>query len=206
MAEDLTLPQLMCVRTRFTALDDEGAMTGTPYVTAALISLKATPNVTEGDKIEEKSAAGSVCASYQAPNTTNWYDVELQVCTPDPRLRAMLTGGTVLSDPPRSGYAAPALGAVDIATAPAISIEAWALRVNSGSPDTDSPYAWIALPKVTSIVDTGGLELSNTAQKPTFSAKAYENSAWGSVDYPVAYDRVWQWIACTAADVPTATV
>lgn len=200
------LPQVHACAMRVTDLDTNGVPLPGPdhiYVTDALTTLTFTPEIADGDEIEEKNACGAICVSYVGDPSFKFLGIELELCTPDPYLEAMLGRGNVLEVPGRpAGYAYPPLGELSSAVlGGAVSIELWAKRVLDGELDPDYPYAWWAIPKITKL-RPAGREFAAAAQKPTFSGNAYENTNWfdGPLnDWPTSSDRVAQW-------VPTATL
>ena len=202
MADDC-LPQVQACAIRVADLDTNGVPLPGPdhlYVSDALTTLTLDPEIKEGDEIEESNACGTICVSYQGDPSLKWLNFELELCTADPYLEAMLSRGTVLdlgAGVP-AGFAYPAIGPIKSA---GISIELWAKRINNGDMDPDYPYAWWAIPKVVQL-RPGSREFANAAQKPSFTGRALENVNWfdGPLNnWPAASDRTAQW-------VPTSTI
>jgi hypothetical protein len=206
MAND-ALPQVQAFRTRITKLDTNGVPTpgaNNMYVTSALITLTTTPVYVDGDEFEEKNGGGTICVSFKGDDTFKRLDWELTVCTPDPYLLEMLTGGAVLTDGDAVGFAYPNLGPI---TPTPISIEMWTKRVNEGVLDPAFPYAWWVLPWSTSM-RFGNKTFGNNALLPVIQGRAFENDNWydgPTNDWPVASTAPLQYIPCTAADVPEVT-
>lgn len=202
------LPQVQAFRTRITKLDTNGVPTpgaNNVYVTSALITLTTTPVYVDGQDFQELNGEGVVCVNFQGPDTFRRIDWEITVCTPDAYLLEMLSTGTTLIDGDAIGFAYPALG--QMSTTEAISIEVWTKRIDEGVLDTEFPYAWWVLPKSTSM-RIGAKTFGNNAILPVVSGKAFENDNWydgPTNDWPVASDKVLQYIPCTLADVPAIT-
>lgn len=116
------------------------------YVQKAFMSFQFTPEYEEGDEITEKNADGSLCYSAQDRDTLKRVSLSLSICSPDPELTEILSGGTILvdgTDQSVVGYAAPLAG--EIATPNGVAIEAWS-RANGadGKPMAKNPfYHWV---------------------------------------------------------------
>lgn len=194
------LPQVQAVAMRVTALDISGVPlpgTDTMIISNALTSLAVSPVYTDGDEIEEKGANGGVCVNYRSADTFKRLDVTITLCTPDPYLEAALSGGDVLEAGGLVGFASPPLG---IVTGNGVSIELWALRIDNGALDVDSPYAWYVYPRVQNL-RLGDFTHQNGAILPVFSGQAVENPNWydgPGNDWPATSDRVSQWIETSA--------
>jgi hypothetical protein len=206
MANDAK-PQVQAFRTRITKLDDNGVPTpgaSKVYVTGALTALTTNPVYVDGDEFEEKNGGGEICVSFKGPDTFKRIDWELTICTPDPYLLEMLSGGDVLTDGAAVGFAYPALGPMDPTP---ISIELWTKRVDEGVIDSALPYAWWVLPWCDSM-RLGSKTFGNNAILPAISGRAFENDNWfdgPTNNWDPNSDRVLQYIPCTAADLPAVT-
>lgn len=204
MAENPCLPQVHGIRMRVAILALDGAPApgvDNMYVSRAFTSIEAAPTYTDGNEIDEPAADGVSCVNYKSADTFKRLQLTISLCTPDPFLQAMLSGGTALTgfDGDRVGYSAPALGEVD--STKIVSVEAWARRVLNGTLDADSPYAHHAYPKVTNL-RLGNWTHNNGALLPSFVGQGYENPNWAdgpANDWLATSDRVHQW-------VPTATL
>jgi hypothetical protein len=200
--------QVQAIRMRVTKLDSNGVPTPGAqkmYVTSALVVATLTPVYEDGTSIEEMNGEGVLCVTYYGPSSFKRVDVSLQICTPDPELLEMLTGGTRLTDDPSGavGYAVPAIGVVEPTP---VSVEIWAKRVEDGQLVDVNPYSWWVLPRVRNL-RLEEAELGNSAFMPTVTGQAFENANWydGPLnDWPVASDRAMQWMPCGAAQVPSA--
>jgi len=76
------------VSIRVTRLDAAGNLLNGPgdsYTTSAFMRVSFTPEYEEGDEITEKSANGTVCVTYKAPDTLKRITMELAIC--EPKLR-----------------------------------------------------------------------------------------------------------------------
>lgn len=206
MANDAK-PQVQAFRTRITKLDANGVPTpgaSKVYVSSALVTLTTNPVYVDGDEFEDKNGEGLICVSYKGPDTFKRVDWEMTVCTPDPYLLEMLSGGSVLTDGAAVGFAYPALG---IMAPTPISIEVWTKRVDDGVLDPALPYAWWVLPWVDSM-RLGSKTFGNNSIQPTVSGRAFENANWfdgPTNNWDPASDRVLQYIPCSASDVPAVT-
>jgi len=206
MANDAK-PQVQAFRTRITKLDANGVPTPGPetvYVTGALTTLTTNPVYVDGDEFEEKNGGGEICVSYKGPDTFKRIDWELTICTPDPYLLEMVSGGKVLDDGDAVGFAYPALGPM---TPTPISIEVWTKRVDDGVLDPNLPYAWWVLPWSDSM-RLGSKTFGNNAILPTISGRAFENQNWfdgPTNNWPTTSDRVLQYMPCSEDDVPPVT-
>lgn len=206
MANDC-LPQIHACRLRVTRLDAAGAPVpgaSNGYVSDALATMTFAWETEEGEEIVEKNACGDIVVNYKAPDSLKRGTVTLSLLTPDPELSELLSGGTVLTDTAAVGYAAPAIGPM---TEDKVSVELWTKRINAGVLDATFPYARWAYPLLTK-VRPGDHEHAQSNLGMTFTAEAHENASWGNGgfnDWPVASDRVWQWIPVDAADLPEVT-
>jgi len=74
------------VSIRVTRLDAAGNLLNGPgdsYTTSAFMRVSFTPEYEEGDEITEKSANGTVCVTYKAPDTLKRITMELAICEPE---------------------------------------------------------------------------------------------------------------------------
>lgn len=199
-------PQVNACVIRVTRLEADGspdAGASNAYVSDALVTMTVTPEIEEGEEFIQKNGCGIPCVNYKAPDTIKRLTVELTLCTPDPRLHEILSGGTVLTDGEAIGWAMPALAA-EIAPN-GVSIELWAERVgDDGQPDPDFPYAWWLFPRVK--LTPGARTFEFGPLSSPFTGTGYENPQYldGSEgDWPVASDKAMQWIPTDT--IPTAS-
>lgn len=190
------LAQVQACRLRIAKLDANGVPhpgAGSMVTTKSLSRLTLTAVYTDGDEIEEKNACGEVEAGLKANDTFKRVDFELELLKHDPYLLALLSGGDVLTDGDAVGFAYPPLGLVE---GDLVSVEVWAKRVNQSTTDQDFPYAWWSVPLIKNL-RIGDRVFENAVAKPVLTGQAYENANWydGPLnDWPVASDRVAQWI------------
>lgn len=195
MANNDCIPQIQACAIRVAVLDSNGVPhpgANSLYVSDALTELTLTPNYTDGETIEQRNACGGLCISYRSPDTLNWLDVSLTICSQDPYLVQMLGGGTVLTSTGLHGYAFPDIGVI---TGNGVSIELWAKRIDGADVHADYPYAWWALPKVRNLRH-GVRTFNNGSQLPVFSGQAVENANWfngPANDWPSASSQAAQW-------------
>lgn len=172
------------------------------YVSDALIRLVMTPVFETGDEFTVKSACGDVCLNFKDQDRFKRVDLTVEICTPDPELSELLSGGTVLTDGAAVGYAAPEVGVAP--TPNGASIEVWTKRVDvDGAIDATFPYAWWVLPRTYLRPDARTFE--NGPLNNVFSGYGIENSNWfdgPANDWPVSSERVYQWIPTDS--LPTA--
>ena len=110
------------VSIRVTRLDAAGNLLNNPgdsYTTSAFMRVSFTPEYEEGDEITEKSANGTICVSYKAPDKLKRVTMVLAICEPDAELTQLMSGGLLLrknvgsfATPDRKsiGWAAPGIG------------------------------------------------------------------------------------------------
>lgn len=201
------LPQVQAFRMRVTKLNANGVPSNganMSYVSSALVVMSTSPVYVDGEDFQEKNGEGVVCVDFQGPATFRRVDFEITLCTPDPYLMEMLSGGVALTSGAAVGFGYPALGVIDPTN---VSIELWTKRVNEGNLDDTYPYGWWVLPRCKDM-RIGQKQFGNNAVKPVISGKATENANWfdGPLNnWPVASDRVVQYLPCAASKVPTAS-
>lgn len=196
MAEQPALPQVHGLRMRVANLDQNGVPTPGAdqlYISDAFTKVSIDPRYTDGGEIEQKNAQGVTCLHYKSSDTFKGLDIEIELCTVDPYLLAQLTGGAVLTDGSRTGFAAPALGAVG---GDGVSIEVWTRRVDDGEEDVDSPWGWWVYPRVKNL-RLGSFSHEDNPLNPTVVGQCYENPNWydGPLnDWAPASDKVYQYL------------
>lgn len=134
------------VAIRVTRLDAAGNLlngAGDSYTTSAFLRASFTPEYEEGDEIVEKSADGTICVSYKAPDTLKRITMEIAICEPDPELTALMSGGLLLRknfgsfaspDNKSVGWASPALVTTPPVTVCRLRFGPLLSRTASGTP------------------------------------------------------------------------
>jgi hypothetical protein len=162
---------------RATRLRTDGTiLTGYPVLTTkGFITASFSPQFEDGDEINEKAADGSVCVSWKADDTFTRLDFSLSLCTPDPEVSALLTGGAVIKDSGGSviGYTSVAVGT---ALNTPVALEVWSIANVGGKPAYDQPYWHWAFPFV-KLRYEGDREFTNGMLANEFSGQALGNTA-----------------------------
>lgn len=204
MAEDC-LPQVQACAIRVAVLDASGVPrpgAENLYTSSAFTEVTWNPNVKDAAEIEEENACGDLCVSFRGDDSIKWWDWGITLCSADPYLEAIFSGGSVLDMTAElgagapSGYAAPPIGVIQ---SERISVELWAKRVLDGDLDPDFPYAWWAFPKVANL-RPGDRTFGSGNQTPEFTGRSLENPNWfdGPLnDWPASSDRSAQWVPAT---------
>lgn len=152
---DFTFGSRQILRFRVALLDstgapDPGASNG--YVTGNPVSLVATPNVETGDEFTLKNGNGSICQYHKACDKIKRVDPVVNLCSMDPQLIALMTGGTILdSSDGNIGVMLPGLS--DACPAP-VCVEWWTVAQDGANQAVLSGsvlYIHFVIPKVTFI-------------------------------------------------------
>jgi hypothetical protein len=201
------------VAIRVTRLDASGALLTNPgdsYTTSAFLRASFTPEYEEGDEIVEKSADGTVCVSYKAPDTLKRITMELAICEPDPELTALLSGGLLLRKnfgtlgAPNNqsvGWSAPAVG--DDPAGNGVALEVWSFAVKDGKRAATLPYFYWVFPYV-KLRQSGDRVIENGLLANTFEGYGLGNSLFstgpdGRWEYPVATERPYSYARASYA-------
>jgi hypothetical protein len=191
------------VALRVTRLDAAGNMlngAGDSYTTTAFLRASFTPEYEEGDEITEKSADGTICVSYKAPDTLKRITMEIAICEPDPELTALMSGGLLLrknfgtfASPTNQsiGWAAPGVG--DDPAGNGVAIEVWSFAVKNGKRASTLPYFYWVFPYA-KLRQSGDRVLENGLLSNTFEGYGLGNGTFGSGldgrwEFPVATER-----------------
>ena len=189
------------VAIRVTRLDASGNLLTEPgdsYTTSAFLRASFTPEYEEGDEIVEKSADGTVCVSYKAPDTLKLITMELAICEPDPELTALLSGGLLLRknfgtfaspDNESIGWSAPAVG--DDPAGNGVAIEVWSFAVKDGKRATTNPYFYWVFPYA-KLRQSGDRVIENGLLANTF-----EGYGLGNVNFDTGLDGRWEFPIAT---------
>lgn len=200
---------------RVTRLDAAGNLLNEPgdsYTTSAFMRISFTPEYEEGDEITEKSANGSICVSYKAPDTLKRITMELAICEPDPELTALISGGLLLRKDlgvggnvqNRSiGWAAPGIG--DDPAGNGVAIEAWSFAVKDGKRAAILPYFHWVFPYAR-LRQSGDRVIENGMLATTFEGHGLGNDKFGTGlderwEFPIASERPYSY--ARAAWAPT---
>jgi hypothetical protein len=191
------------VAIRVTRLNAAGIMLNGPgdsYTTSAFLRASFTPEYEEGDEIVEKSADGTICVSYKAPDTLKRITMEIAICEPDPELTALMSGGLLLrknfgtfASPVNQsiGWAAPNVG--DDPAGNGVAIEVWSFAVKDGKRASTLPYFYWVFPYC-KLRQSGDRVIENGLLANTFEGYGLGNVFFGSGlderwEYPIATER-----------------
>ena len=191
------------VAIRVTRLDAAGNLLNEPgdsYTTSAFLRASFTPEYEEGDEITEKSADGTICVSYKAPDTLKRITMEIAICEPDPELTALMSGGLLLrknygsfASPNNQsiGWAAPNVG--DDPAGNGVAIEVWSFAVKDGKRASTNPYFYWVFPYA-KLRQSGDRVIENGLLANTFEGYGLGNVTFaGGLDdrweYPIATER-----------------
>ena len=195
------------VAIRVTRLDASGNLLTDPgdsYTTSAFLRASFTPEYEEGDEVVEKSANGTVCVSYKAPDTLKRITMELAICEPDTELSQLLSGGLLLrknlgsyASPNNTsiGWAAPAVG--DDPAGNGVALEVWSFAVKDGKRATTRPYFHWVFPYV-KLRQSGDRVIENGLLANTFEGYGLGNEFFdagpdGRWEFPVAAERPYSY-------------
>lgn len=189
------------VSIRVTRLDAAGNLlngAGDSYTTSAFMRVSFTPEYEEGDEIVEKSADGTICVSYKAPDTMKRITMELAICEPDAELSALISGGLLLrknfgsfaaQDNQSVGWAAPSVG--DDPTGNGVALEVWSFAVKDGRRAATLPYFHWVFPYAR-LRQSGDRVIENGMLATTFEGWGLGNNLFAD-----GLDGRWEWPAST---------
>jgi hypothetical protein len=177
---------------------------GDSYTTSAFLRTSFTPEYEEGDEIVEKSADGTVCVSYKAPDTLKRITMELAICEPDTELSQLISGGLLLrknfgsfASPQNKsvGWAAPSVG--DDPSGNGVALEVWSFAVADGRRAATNPYFHWVFPYA-KLRQSGDRVIENGMLATTFEGYGLGNVTFGSGldgrwEYPVASERSYSY-------------
>ena len=202
------------VSIRVTRLDAAGNLLNGPgdsYTTSAFMRVSFTPEYEEGDEITEKSANGTVCVTYKAPDTLKRITMELAICEPDPEMSSLLSGGLLLRKNVDGvvksvGWAAPGVG--DDPAGNGVAIEAWSYAVKDGKRASSLPYFHWVFPYA-KLRQSGDRVIENGMLATTFEGYGLGNKNFGSAvdgrwEFPVAAERPYSYSRAAWAPVGLA--
>ena len=199
------------VSIRVTRLDAAGNLlngAGDSYSTSASMRVSFTPEYEEGDEITEKSANGTVCVTYKAPDTLKRITMELAICEPDSELSQLLSGGLLLRKTVDGvvksvGWAAPGVG--DDPAGNGVAIEAWSHAVKDGKRASVLPYFHWVFPYA-KLRQSGDRVIENGMLATTFEGyglgnRNFESGVDGRWEFPVAAERPYSYARTSWAPV-----
>jgi hypothetical protein len=195
------------VSIRVTRLDASGNLlngAGDSYTTSGFMRLSFTPEYEEGDEMTEKSADGTVCVTYKAPDTLKRITMELAICEPDTELTQLLSGGLLLrknlgtfAAPDRKsiGWSSPSTG--DDPAGNGVAIETWSFAIIDGKKAATLPYFHWVFPYV-KLRLSGDRVIENGMLANTFEGYGLGNEEFGSGlderwEFPVAAERPYSY-------------
>jgi len=195
------------VSIRVTRLDAAGNLLNNPgdsYTTSAFMRLSFTPEYEEGDEITEKSANGTICVSYKAPDTLKRVTMELAICEPDPELTNLISGGLLLrknlgtfAAPDRKsiGWSSPGIG--DDPAGNGVAVECWSFAVKDGKRAATLPYFHWVFPYCR-MRQSGDRVIENGMIASTFEGYSIGNSLFGDGlderwEFPLATERPYSY-------------
>lgn len=201
------------VSIRVTRLDASGNLlngAGDSYTTSGFLRLSFTPEYEEGDEMTEKSADGTVCVTYKAPDTLKRITMELAICEPDPELTQLLSGGLLLrknygtyASPDRKsiGWASPASG--DDPAGNGVAIETWSFAIIDGKKAASRPYFHWVFPYAR-LRQSGDRVIENGMLATTFEGYGLGNSSFADGlddrwEFPTATERPYSYARATWA-------
>ena len=161
--------------------------------------LSFTPEYEDGDEITEKSANGTICVSYKAPDTLKRVTLELAICEPDPEMTELVSGGLLLrknmgtyTSPDRKsvGWSSPGIG--DDPSGYGVAIECWSFAVKDGKRAASLPYFHWVFPYCR-MRQSGDRVIENGMLASTFEGYSIGNSA-----FSIGLDGRWEFPTATA--------
>lgn len=195
------------VSIRITRLDASGNLLnndGDSYTTSGFMRLSFTPEYEDGDEITEKSANGTICVSYKAPDTLKRVTMELAICEPDPELTELMSGGLLLrknlgsyASPNNKsvGWSSPGIG--DDPAGYGVAIECWSFAVANGKRASTLPYFHWVFPYCR-MRQSGDRVIENGMLATTFEGYSIGNSNFSDGlddrwEFPLATERPYSY-------------
>jgi hypothetical protein len=188
---------ILAVMMRVAQLDATGA---TPagasgmYVTDSLVRFTWQPDVEAGLDLTQRKGNGDLCTAARTADVVKRYTCTLDICTPDPELEQLLSGGVILTTAGATvGYGAPKLR--QDAVPNGVSVEIWSEAQDGDAPAADDPFFWWAFPMV-KLEKKGQRALEAGIMANSFEGYMYENENWANGpnnDWELNSDRAYQW-------------
>lgn len=164
------------------------------YTMTSFISVSFTPEYEAGDEITQKSASGTICVTFQAPDTLKRITMAIAICNPDPEFTALVSGGILLTKQTVAGddgtiqsmgWASPQVG--EDPSGDGVSVEVWSYAVINGKKASSNPYFKWVFPYV-KVRQSGDRVVENG-----LLANSYEGFGLGNVNYGTGPDGRWEW-------------
>lgn len=197
-----------CV-TEVTKLTQDGSPAIGPkngYRTGDMVTLTMGSEFSDDDDFEMRGASGDICLRYFALGPFKRLSLNLELCSADPELHALLIGETPLTAGNAVGMRWPKIGqAAGCGNTGyfGVSIQVWTLHVRAnGELDPNFPYIRWVIPRTFWRPDERVFENAPMAHK--FTGNGEENGEWldgPNNDWPVGSDRAAQWLPVATAPV-----
>lgn len=208
MADNAYAGQAQACLIRVARLDDNGAPdwgADNLYVSEGLIQLDWSPNIDDGDELEQADGCGNEKLFYSADDNLRDLELSMQIVAPEPELLEMLAGGTIhtLSDD-TVGYGIPGPG--PLGGSQDVSIELWERIIVDGS---IADYARYVFPRTRKWRRTGSTH-QNDVLNVELEGTGVEAGSWGNGpgdDWNLLSDEavtIYDW-AIETQTRPTAT-
>lgn len=155
-------------------------------VTKGFVSVEYSPEVDDGEEIDQRDANGDSCVYVPARRRIKYYNVTVTACQVDPELYSLFTGAPVVVDEAGRATGLRVTSAVNQDSA--VAVELWSgtaqRRCAPGSAGARPRFGYFLLPQV---VDgqIGDFTIENGAANFTLTGKAVENEQWGRGPYEV---------------------
>lgn len=153
---------------RVSALSVSGTpLTGTSgsvWVGNQFINVQFTPENEAGEDIANKAADGSLCQILKTPDILKYYNVHIELCTPEPELTVLLGGGTTFTNPGSAavtGYQSLQAGQLTTSgVGYGVGLEVWSYAYVNGRPASTNPY-WVHVFPLCTLTLTGDRTIEN---------------------------------------------
>lgn len=166
-------------RLRVARLDTDGVPlpgANNLYTTKALIRLAYEPGVVEGEKFQQRNGQGDLCGNFRERDVIDQWNLELELCTPDPGLVEILTqwGSVLTQDGQVTGFATGTLG--ESPDDAGCSVEAFTRAIAGGVQAAELPWWWYVMPRT--YWRLGGSALERGFKNNPLVGYAVENENW----------------------------
>lgn len=189
------------VAIRVTRLDASGNLLSgamDSYTMTSFIRVSFTPEYEAGDEITEKRADGTICVTFQAPDTLKRVTMEIAICEPDPEFTSLVAGGILLTrqETPADdstiqsvGWASSQVG--EDPSKDGVAVEVWSYAVQNGKRAINNPYYQWIFPYV-KVRQSGDRVVENGLLANTF-----EGFGLGNLNFGTGPDEGWEWPSAT---------